>query len=114
MQLTAKIKLQPSDAQADSLKRTLQTANDACNYISGVAWNKRTFGKFQLQKLVYNDVRAQFGLTAQAAIRCIAKVTDAYKRDRKRSEPSSHMARLPTMRASCPGDWTTMRFPSGQ
>ena len=47
MQLTAKIKLQPSDAQADSLKRTQQTENDACNFISDAAWNTLTFGKFQ-------------------------------------------------------------------
>lgn len=83
MQLTAKVKLQPADAQADSLKRTLETANAACNYISGIAWNTRTFGKFQVQKLVYGEVRAAFGLTAQMVIRCISKATDAYKLDRK-------------------------------
>jgi len=82
MQLTAKVKLQPTDAQAADLKRTLEVANAACNQISDVAWATRTFGKFQLQKLVYRDVRARFGLTAQVVIRCIAKVTDAYKLDR--------------------------------
>jgi transposase len=83
MQLTAKLKLQPTQAQADSLKRTLITANAACDSISGIAWETRTFGKFALQKLVYQDVRARFGLTAQVVIRCIAKVADAYKLDRK-------------------------------
>lgn len=83
MQLTAKVKLQPADAQADSLKRTLEAANAACNYISGVAWDTRTFGKFQIQKIVYQDVRKAFDLTAQLVIRCIAKVTDAYKLDRE-------------------------------
>jgi IS605 OrfB family transposase len=83
MQLTAKVKLQPTDAQAIGLKRTLETANEACDYISQVAWNTRTFGKFQIQKLVYADVRSSFDLTAQVVIRCIAKVTDAYKLDRK-------------------------------
>lgn len=34
-------------------------------------------------KLVYADVRARFGLSAQVTIRCIAKVADAYKLDRK-------------------------------
>lgn len=81
MQLTAKVKLQPSEAQAESLKRTLEQANAACDYISGVAWDTRTFGKFQLQKLVYGEVRQRFGLGAQLTIRCIAKVTDAYKLD---------------------------------
>jgi putative transposase len=83
MKLTAKVKLKPTDAQFDSLKRTLETGNAACNYISGVAWNTKTFGKFQVQKLVYNDVRKTFDLTAQLVIRCIAKVTDTYKLDKK-------------------------------
>lgn len=82
MKLTAKVKLQPTEAQADSLKRTLETANAACNYISDVAWSEHAFGKFQIQKLVYHDVRAQFDLTAQLVIRCISKVTDAYKLDK--------------------------------
>jgi putative transposase len=83
MQLTAKVKLQPTDAQADSLKRTLETANAACDYISDVAWDTRIFGKFQVQKLVYGAARSTFDLTAQMVIRCIAKVTDAYKLDQK-------------------------------
>ncbi len=83
MKLTAKVKLQPTDAQANGLKRTLETANAACNYISDVAWGARTFGQFQIHKLVYHDARASFDLAAQVVIRCIAKVTDAYKLDRK-------------------------------
>jgi IS605 OrfB family transposase len=83
MRLIAKVKLQPTNAQADSLKRTLETANAACDYISQVAWNTKTFGKFQLQKLVYGEVRTHFGLSAQLTLRCIAKVTDAYKLDKK-------------------------------
>jgi IS605 OrfB family transposase len=79
MKLTAKVKLQPTEAQADSLKRTLETANEACNYISEIAWNAKTFGQFQIHRLVYADVRAKFGLSAQLTVRCIAKVTDAYK-----------------------------------
>lgn len=83
MKLTSKVKLQPTGEQSDSLKRTLELANAACNYISEVAWDRRTFGKFQLQKIVYADVRASFDLSAQVVIRCIAKATDAYKLNRK-------------------------------
>lgn len=83
MKLTAKVKLIPTEAQADSLKRTLEKANAACDYISQRTWDTRTFGKFQIQKLVYEDVRTQFDLTAQVVIRCISKVTDAYKLDKK-------------------------------
>jgi len=83
MQLTAKVKLTPTEAQADSLKRTLETANSACNFISDIAWANRVFGKFQVQKLSYYEVRAAFDLTSQLVIRCIAKVTDSYKIDKK-------------------------------
>lgn len=82
MKLTAKVKLQPTTEQHSSLLKTLETANDACNYISGVAWGTRTFGKFAIQKIVYQDVRATFALAAQMALRCISKVTDAYKLDK--------------------------------
>jgi putative transposase len=89
MKLTAKVKLQPTDAQADSLMRTLETANEACNYISEVAWNAKTFGQFQIHKLVYADVRAKFGLSSQLTVRCIAKVTDAYKPRPEGSRPGA-------------------------
>lgn len=83
MKLTAKVKLIPTEAQADSLKRTLEKANAACNYISDRAWDTRTFGQFKIHHLVYEDVRTKFGLTAQVVIRCIAKVADSYKLDKK-------------------------------
>lgn len=81
MKLTIQLKLLPTPAQADALKRTLETTNAACDYISQIAWDARTFGKFQLQKLCYQDVRATFGLTAQMVIRALSKVGDAYKLD---------------------------------
>ena len=84
MKLTAKIKLKPTAKQADSLKQTLETANVACNYIGGIAWESKTFRQFSLHHLVYYDVRERFGLSAQMTVRCISKVADAYKLDRKR------------------------------
>lgn len=82
MKLTNQIKLQPTSEQAELLKRTLETANAACNYISGVAWAAKTFGQFKIHALVYNEVRTRFALTAQMVVRCISKVTDAYKLDK--------------------------------
>jgi putative transposase len=83
MQLTAKVKLLPTSEQADMLKRTLETANAACNYISEQAWKERTFRQHSLHKLVYYDVRERFGPSSQMTVRCISKVADAYKLDRK-------------------------------
>lgn len=83
MKLIAQIKLQPTPDQAAALKETVVAANRACNYISNIAWASRTFGKFALQKACYTDVRETFGLSAQMAIRVLAKVGDAYKLDKK-------------------------------
>ena len=95
IKLTAKIKLQPNTEQHQALIQTLKTANAACDYISDVAWNTKTFGKFQLQKLVYQDVKAIFGLTAQVVIRCIGKVTDAYKLDKDTKRTFDALGAIP-------------------
>ncbi len=83
VKLIAQLKLQPTSEQADALKRTLEASNAACNSISYVAWETRTFGKFALQKLCYQEVRETFGLSAQMVVRALAKVGDAYKLDKQ-------------------------------
>ena len=95
MKLTIQLKLLPTPTQSDTLLRTLAAANAACDYISQVAWESRTFSKFALQKECYQDVRAMFGLTAQMVIRALAKVGDAYKLDtetRRSFRPTSAIA----------------------
>lgn len=83
MKLIAQIKLVPTDEQHLSLLRTLKTANAACNFVSEQAWQERVFGQFALHKLYYGIVRKQFGLGADVTQRVFAKVSDAYKLNRK-------------------------------
>src|SRR5262249_10703468 len=83
MKLTVQLKLQPTPEQADALGRTLETANAACDSISQVAWESKTFRQFAIHKLTYQATRETFHLAAQLTVRCIAKVADAYKLDRK-------------------------------
>jgi putative transposase len=83
MRLTAVLQLLPTPEQDDTLKRTLETANAACDYISQVAWESKAFRQFPIHRLTYQAVRDTFHLAAQLAVRCIAKVADAYKLDRK-------------------------------
>jgi len=83
MKITVAVKLQPTPEQAPSLVATMERANAACNRISDVAWGAEAFGQFKLHKLVYADTKESFGLTAQVVVRCIAKVADAYKLDKK-------------------------------
>jgi len=79
----ANLKLTPTDAQHEALLDTLTVSNRACTWLAGQAWDTQTFGQFALHKLTYEHCRAQFGLAAQMTVRCIAKVADAYKLDRK-------------------------------
>jgi putative transposase len=83
MKQTLLVKLAPTPEQHAALQRTLEAFNAACNAIAAVAFAEQTANKIALQKLVYYDVRQQFGLSAQMTIRAIAKVAEAYKRNRK-------------------------------
>jgi putative transposase len=83
MKLIAQVKLQPTEQQTDALLDTLEKTNAACNYISDVAWETKTFRQYDLHHECYYDVRKKFGLSAQVTVRAEAKVADAYKLDRK-------------------------------
>jgi IS605 OrfB family transposase len=85
VKLVVQIKLQPSLEDARILLQTLETLNAAANRLSQLAWDTGEFNKFALQRLFYAQLRSEFPtLAAQAVIRMIAKVADAYKLDRKR------------------------------
>ena len=77
------IKLLPDDEQAKILIETMKRFNAACNYISEVAFEQKQFNKYGIHHLVYFPTKERFELSAQLVIRAIAKVTDAYKADKK-------------------------------
>ena len=83
MKLTLKIKLLPTDEQADLLLDTMKEANAVCNAISDVAWQEKIFNNFKLHHRTYHAYKATFNLSSQMLIRQIAKVADAYKLDKK-------------------------------
>ncbi|MBO2446300.1 transposase [Actinomadura barringtoniae] len=79
MKIVVQVKLLPTPEQAAALAATLHTCNAAANYASGVAF--REFGlkarQVPLHRAVYAELRSR-GLGAQAAVRAIKKVVDAY------------------------------------
>jgi IS605 OrfB family transposase len=83
MKIVLKIKLNPTEKQKKDLLATMEQFNAACNYIAQVAYEKKIASKFKLQKLVYKTVKKEFKLSAQMTIRAIAKVCEAYCRDKK-------------------------------
>ena len=89
VKLTAKVHLKPTPEQAELLFQTMREANTACDRISAWAWENRaadrkTFGQYKLHHGTYHDIKASTRLSAQVVVRCISKVTDAYKLDRNR------------------------------
>ena len=83
MKLTLKIKLLPTGEQAKSLLKTIKEANTCCNAISDIAWERKVFNQFKIHKEVYHPFKASFSLSSQVLVRCISKVCDAYKLDKK-------------------------------
>lgn len=82
MKTTLQVKLLPSPDQHTALVETMYAFNEACTWIAACAYQQRCASKFQLQKQLYYDVRHRFGLSAQLAIRAMAKTIEAYKRDK--------------------------------
>ena len=95
MRLVARIKLLPSDEEHQALVDTLERANQACNFVSARAWETKTFKQFPLHRLTYYDVREKFALSAQMAVRAIARVADAYKVGRSGQRGFSRHAAFP-------------------
>ena len=62
----------------------MQEANAACDRISIWAWENKTFGQYKIHYGTYHDIKASTRLSAQAVVRCVSKVADAYKLDRKK------------------------------
>lgn len=86
MLLTVKTKLNPTDEQHQALLATMERFNEACNYVSAIAFQERTFGKRTLQKQHYRYIREHYGLSAQLAVRAIGKVSESYKGKGHRQE----------------------------
>ena len=83
MKLTLQIKLLPDNRQAKCLIETLKECNRVCNDISNIAWQNKVFNQFKLHNLVYHPIKKSSKLSAQALVRCIGKVANSYKLDKK-------------------------------
>ena len=77
------VKLLPAPEQLAALLATMEQFNAACDTIAQVAHAKGCANKVELQKIVYHNIRRDFGLSAQMTVRAIGKVVEVYKRDRR-------------------------------
>ena len=83
MKLILQIKLLPAKGQAQSLLDTFKSCNSACDQISSIAWQNKTFNQYKLHHKTYHIIKNIYNLSAQVVIRCISKVANAYKLDKK-------------------------------
>lgn len=79
MKLSAAIKLRPSPVQERALRETLERCNAACTWLAAKGFAAGVTRQYDMHRLAYRELRERFGLTAQAAVRSIAKVADAFK-----------------------------------
>ncbi|MDQ0940512.1 hypothetical protein [Streptomyces sp. V1I1] len=71
MKLVVQVKLLPSPEQAAALEATLRACNRAATYVSSVAFDSGVKDRNGLQKLLYADIKATFGLSAQPVVRVV-------------------------------------------
>jgi putative transposase len=83
LKLVAQVKLETNKGMFDSLLKTVKSANAAANYLSDFAWENKIFRQYDLHRSKYLETKETFGLSAQATVRTISKVSDAYKLDKK-------------------------------
>jgi IS605 OrfB family transposase len=93
MKLTLQLQLFPGGDEAAKLRSTVERFSAAANWLAGEAFAAQSANKVELQRQHYRELRDRFGLSAQMAVRCIAQVCEAYKRDRaKRPKFRKHAA----------------------
>ncbi|MEO3803960.1 transposase [Nonomuraea sp. B1E8] len=79
MKLVVQVKLLPTPQQAAALEATLDAVNRAANLVAALAFQRRCFRNFDRRRHAYDQIKAEFGLAAQAAQHVIKKVADAYR-----------------------------------
>ncbi|MBW6394701.1 transposase [Thermus sp. SYSU G05001] len=87
--LSVKCKLVPDASTAEKLSRTVNQFANACNYALQVAHRDSVWNKFALQRAVYRELRERFGLTANLAVRVIARVGKRKGKKAKSFKPNS-------------------------
>lgn len=61
------------------LLTTMEAFNAACDEIAETCFAQHSASKYDIQTLVYHDIREKYNLSAQLCIRAIAKTCEAYK-----------------------------------
>ncbi|MGW1559256.1 RNA-guided endonuclease InsQ/TnpB family protein [Streptomyces sp. NPDC002144] len=78
MKLVVQVRLLPTPEQAAALEATLRACNEAAGWASTIAFEKDVKRNFALREHTYGEIKARWGLGAQAAQHVVKKTCDAY------------------------------------
>lgn len=84
MKLTLQLQLVPTRGERDVLLRTMEQFNAAASYAASVGFADGVFSQPPLHYRCYYTIRERFGLSAQMAVRAIAKAVEVFRRDKTR------------------------------
>lgn len=84
MQRTIKCRMDPTPVMGRALAETAKAFASACNTALGYSRRLKTSNKVKLQHAAYREIRSRHGLTANLAVRAIARVAYAVKIAAKR------------------------------
>ncbi|WP_323183395.1 hypothetical protein [Streptomyces sp. NBC_00091] len=73
MKLVVQVKLLPTPSQAEALEVTLHACNAAASWVGTVTFERGVYRNFTLHRHTYAEVKAEWGLGAQAAQHVIKK-----------------------------------------
>lgn len=93
--MTLQTQILPDKEQATKLAATMAAFNAAADWLAGEAFQLQSANKVKLQHLYYKQLRADFSLSAQMAVRCIAQVCEAFSRDRSKRPHFRKYASIP-------------------
>lgn len=82
MKLTLQLQLLPTPEQSTLLLKTMAAFNAAASYAAQVGFEAKVYGQPGIHKRCYYHLREAFGLSAQMAVRAIAKAVEVFKRDK--------------------------------
>jgi putative transposase len=90
VKLVAPVRLLPAPGGAGLLLTTLEMCNAACDWLAEQAKQTKIKKQYDLHRRFYAELRGRFGLSAQAAVRCIGKVADSLKAGSKKTQRTFH------------------------
>jgi putative transposase len=82
MKLTLPLQLLPTPEQSAELLDTMERFNAAASFAAKVGFEHKLYGQVSIHGLCYHEIRERFGLSAQMAVRAIAKAVECFQRDK--------------------------------